>query len=171
MKQVILFLSIGIFILILYGFETTKNKYGFINATEVIASMPESKEIEVSLNKYKGELETQLKSMQDEFKVKSETYQKKAETLSPLVKQEQEKQINTLKTNIDEFITKANTDLNNRKQELLAEVVKKFKKAVDEVANEGGYRQIIDNSSGILLFTSPADDIRVGVEKKLGIKK
>jgi outer membrane protein len=59
--------------------------------------------------------------------------------------------------------------LQKKQNELLEPMVKKAKKAIEDVAKESGYKQVLDTSSGSVLYNDPADDILNLVKKKLNL--
>ena len=59
--------------------------------------------------------------------------------------------------------------MQKKQNELLEPMVNKAKKAVEDVAKELGYKNVIDSSVGVLLYSDPADDIMAQVKKKMGI--
>jgi outer membrane protein len=58
-------------------------------------------------------------------------------------------------------------DYHKKYTELSKPIQEKAKKAIDAVAKEGGYKYILDTSSGVVLFHEPSDDVLMLVKKKL----
>jgi Skp family chaperone for outer membrane proteins len=48
-------------------------------------------------------------------------------------------------------------------------MLKKAKKAIEEVAKENSIKQVLDTSSGLVLYYDSSEDIMALVKKKLGI--
>ena len=82
---------------------------------------------------------------------------------------DKQKEIAGLEDRIKEFQQTAQESLQKKQNELLEPMVNKAKKAVEDVAKELGYKNVIDSSVGVLLYSDPADDIMAQVKKKMGI--
>jgi outer membrane protein len=85
------------------------------------------------------------------------------------LKVDKQKELADLEERIRTFQSTAQESLQKKQSELLEPMVKKAKKAIEDVAKEGSYKQVFDTSSGIVLYNDPADDIAALVKKKLGV--
>ena len=64
----------------------------------------------------------------------------------------------------------AQEQLQGREQELLKPIIYRAKKAIEDVAKEGGYTYILDAGTAAVLYSQDSDDIMPQVKKKLGLK-
>ena len=64
----------------------------------------------------------------------------------------------------------AQEQLQNREAELLKPIIDRAKKAIEDVAKEGGYTYILDAGTAAILYSQDSDDIMPLVKKKLGLK-
>ena len=60
--------------------------------------------------------------------------------------------------------------MQDRETELLKPLIDRAKKAIEDVAREGGYTYILDAGSTTVLYSQDSDDIMPQVKKKLGLK-
>lgn len=147
-------------------------KIGFTSVEYVLSQMPESKQIESELKTYGTQLESQMKAKQTEYQTKLEAYQKGASTMTPVIKADKEKELQTLGQNIQEFGQTAQQSLQQKQQTLLRPVLDKIQKNIDAVANEQGYTYILNSDSGsnpILLHGPKDGDVSDAILKKMGI--
>jgi outer membrane protein len=59
-----------------------------------------------------------------------------------------------LQQSIEEFSKSAEENLKKKQQELVAPILEKMDKAIKQVGDENGFTYIIDNSAGIISYTS-----------------
>jgi outer membrane protein len=170
------FLNIAI-ILFFIGLYTTcysqvKSKFGHINTSELIALMPDRDAAEKALAQEAKNMEDQLESMKIELNNKYQTYLSKRDSMSQLVKQTKEAELQDMQARIEDFQTKAQQMLQQKEQDLLKPIIEKYKKAISDVAKENGFTYIFDvsNNSSVLFFSEESKDIMPLVKAKLNIK-
>jgi len=146
-----------------------KFKYGYINADKVLAEMPEIEKANKDLETYTKQINDHISSKNEEYKVKLNDFEKNKNSYSELIKQDKESELNKLANDIKQFQINAQNDINQKKQEFYKTAIIKLKAAINQVAKENGYRFIIDNSNGQLLYNEVEDDIEPLVRKKLGM--
>jgi len=144
-------------------------KTGFVNLNDLLLLMPERKKAETDIQDYAKQLDSQLKTMSAEYESKVGEYQKQEAMMAEPLKVDKQKELADLEERIRTFQSTAQESLQKKQSELLEPMVKKAKKAIEDVAKEGSYKQVFDTSSGIVLYNDPADDIAALVKKKLGV--
>ncbi len=147
-------------------------KIGFTSVEYVLSQMPESKQIESDLKAYGSQLEAQLKSKQTAFQTKLDAYQKGGSAMTPVVKADTEKELQTMQQGLQEFQQTAQQSMQQKQQTLLRPVLDKIQKTIDAVATENGYTYVLNSDSGsnpILLHGPKDGDISDIILKKMGI--
>ncbi|GAA4500805.1 hypothetical protein GCM10023172_21700 [Hymenobacter ginsengisoli] len=147
-------------------------KIGFTSVEYVLSQMPESKQIESDLKAYGTQLESQMKAKQTAFQTKLDDYQKRGGAMTPVVKADTEKELQTMQQGLQEFGQTAQQSLQQKQQALLRPVLDKIQKNIDAVANEQGYTYILNSDSGsnpILLHGPKDGDVSDAILKKMGI--
>jgi outer membrane protein len=147
-------------------------KIGFTSVEYVLSQMPESKQIESDLKTYGTQLEAQLKTKTTEYQGKVDAYQKGASTMTPVIKADKEKELQTLGQSIQEFQQTAQQSMQQKQQTLLRPVLDKIQKNIDAVAADQGYTYILNSDSGsnpILLHGPKDGDVSDAILKKMGI--
>ena len=168
MKRVIL----SLIAVLMIGFAVptmAQQKIGYVDFNTLIQAMPGIDSVKIKLQKYQETLSGQMDQMRSEFENKYMDYQAQQSTMSDLIKQTKEKELSDLQARIDAFQTKAQTDLQQKQQELLQPIIDKARGAVKEVAKENKYTYILNSIEDVVLYSEPTDDITPLVKKKLGI--
>ncbi len=145
-------------------------KLGHINSTELMQIMPGRDSAQAVLQAEVTELEETLKSMQAEAEKRYNEYVAGQAGWTELIRQTKQREIQDMATRIQEFQENAQKQLQDRETELLKPIIDRAKKAIEDVAREGGYTYILDAGSTTVLYSQDSDDIMPQVKKKLGLK-
>ncbi len=142
-------------------------KTAHIALDSLISLMPETKTAQDAAQAYLKDLEKIVTSMQAELETKYNDYMTNQASFSDLVKKTKEEELQSLNKRIEDFRQQAQTDYQRKYQELSKPIYDKAKSAVDAVAKDAGYKYVLDTSTGLVLYSEPADDILNLVKKKL----
>ncbi len=171
MKNLFKVLFLGIALFVMSGVAEAQVKIAHVNSAEVLDAMPDKATAEKALEKYYGELQTQLQAMGTEYQNKVQDYQSNEATMSNLVKQSKEKEILDLQTRIQQFQANAEQEFENKRAELLSPILDKIQNAINAVGKEKGYTYILDLATGAAVYVgTDAVDCTKDVKAKLGIK-
>ena len=142
-------------------------KLGHINSQELLQIMPGRDTAQTILQKEAAEIENTLKTMQSELeRISNEFMQKQAEW-TELIRNTKRSEIQDMQNRIQAFYENAQKQLQDREAELTKPIVDRAKKAISDVATEGGYTYIFDGAG--LLYSQDSEDIMPQVKKKLGL--
>ena len=144
-----------------------QNKFGYIDSQELLLLMPERKNAENEVQNFAKSLEAQLGSMTAEYQESVEEYQANEATYTDLVKQDKVAEITGLEQRIQTFQQNAQQSLQAKEQELLEPILSKARKAIEDVALEGGFTYIFDKSQGSILYAKESENVLSLVKKKL----
>ena len=145
----------------------SQNKFGYIDSQELLMLMPERKKAESEVKEFAKSLESQLASMTAEYQQSVQEYQSKESTYTDLIKQDKISAITGLEQRIQAFQQNAQQSLQTKEQELLEPILSKARKAIEDVASEGGYTYIFDKSIGSILYAKESENVLSLVKKKL----
>ena len=168
------FLSVLAIVFVAFVNQGLAQKIGYTNAETVLMQLPEAKTIEAEMKAFSAQLGKELENKQKEFDTKLKDYQAivKTGTITPVVQEAKEKELQTLQQNYQEFQQKAEQEVQKKQQALLAPVFDKIQKAIDEIAKTENFDMIIstDVSGGapILLYAKEEHNITNKVITKLG---
>lgn len=166
----VLFLGVALFVM--SGVAQAQVKIAHVNTAEILDAMPDKAKAEKSLEKYYGELQSQLETMAKEYQTKMQDYEANQATMSNLVKQSKEKEIVDLQTRIQQFQVNAEGEFENKRAELLKPILDKIQNAINAVGKEKGYTYVLDLATGAAVFVGDnAVDCTKDVKAKLGITK
>ncbi len=149
-----------------------QQKFGHLNAQEVMNSMPE-------FIKARGEVEAQaktyendLKSMQTELQRKAEEYDKTKSTMNATKQQETEAELQTLSQKIQQTYQDNSQALQKLQQEKMDPITTKLVNAIKSVGDRDGYVYIMDVSAGIPYISSTkSTDVTADVKAELAKMK
>ena len=165
----VLFLGIALFVM--GGVASAQVKIAHVNTAAILNAMPEKAKAEKSLEKYYGELQSQLQTMATEYQNKMQDYEANVATMSNLVKQSKEKEIVDIQNRIQQFQANAEQEFESKRGELLAPILDKIQNAINAVGKEKGYTYILDLATGAAVYVGDAaTDITKDVKAKLGVK-
>lgn len=160
-----LFLAFGLGTLS-YG----QQKIAFINSDSIFRMMPEADTAAKQLEAYQKPLVEALEKMQSDYEKMLQEYETNRDRWAPSIRELKENDIMAMQRKMQDFEKKAQGDLQKKQQELFKPILDKARDAIQTVAKEKGYSMVLDNSTGVLLYSLPADDLFDPVKKKLGIK-
>ena len=165
----VMFLGVALFVM--SGIANAQVKIAHVNTADVLDAMPDKAKAEKNLEKYYGELQSQLETMAKEYQTKMQDYEANQATMSNLVKQSKEKEIVDLQTRITQFQANAENEFENKRAELLKPILDKIQNAINAVGKEKGYTYMLDLATGAAVYVGDnAVDATKDVKSKLGIK-
>ena len=144
-------------------------KFGHINSNDLMQIMPGRDSAQAILQKEVTELEETLKSMQSEAEKRYNDYVANQAGWTELIRQTKQREIQDMGARIQEFQENAQKQLQEREAELLKPIIDRAKKAIEDVAREGGFTYILDSGTGAVLYSQDSEDIMPLVKRKLGL--
>lgn len=144
-------------------------KIAYLNTANLIETMPEARHADSVLNKMANRMEEQKRNMQMELQMKISNLQGAADTLSEAIFGIRYKEVQDLEARIKSFNQGAQEELSKRQDELYTPILNRVEQAIDDVAKEKGYRYVLEESAGVILYSEESDNIMPLVRKKLGL--
>ena len=111
-------------------------KFGHINSTQLLSLMPETKVADSTLQKFGTSLESQLKTMTNEYQSKVGEFRANEATMAEPIKEMKAKEINDLEQRIQDFQDSAQQSLQKKKEEIYTPIIKKAEDAIKGIAKE-----------------------------------
>jgi outer membrane protein len=147
-------------------------KFGHVNRNELIQSMPEFDSAKVKLEKLNTELSNALELLQVEYNNKAEAYLKDSKTLTDIVRQTKEQELQDYQKRMTDFQTNAQNQLQEKQAELFKPITDKADKAIKDVGKENGFLYIFDLSqNGVAYYDETrSTNVMPLVKTKLGLK-
>lgn len=155
------------------GLSLTANaqlKFGHFNSQAFLEQMPEIKTVQKTIDDEASKIEKQLTTLQEEFNKMQQDYQNSADKLTDEQKAEKMNELQETYQKIQLFVQSSRQQLNIKQQELLAPIMQKVNRIVQEVGAENEFIYIFEEKVGFVLSkNSQSIDITPLVKKKLGI--
>jgi len=145
-------------------------KLGHVNFSEIYSMMPGLDTVKQVYQEYSKSIQKQFEAMQSELESKVIDYQNNLSTMSSIIKQTKEKEIQDLQARLEAFQISAQEDLQNKEMELTNPIIERARKAIEDVAKENKFNYIFNTTEGLVLYADESEDITPLVKKKLGIE-
>jgi outer membrane protein len=142
-----------------------KFKFGYTDSQTIIESLPETKAAKDELTALADKHKKRYEEMQVEYQNK---YTEIVEN-SQLVNGSPEKW-DELTMEDTSFEQSATDKINQRQVELFTPISEKVKKAINDVAVEGGYTFIFEATSLLYIAKDQSIDVTADIKKKLGLQ-
>lgn len=142
-------------------------KFGHINAQEVLVSMPEYALANGEIEAKAKEFQNEMQEMQQEFQRKAEEYDKVRETLPQTKQQETEQELQEMYQKLQ----MANQDYQQKLQQLQQEkqqpLYTKLMNAIATVGKTGNYVYIMDIATALYTNDAISEDVTAKVKAEL----
>ena len=169
MKQKVILFGL----IIVLGMVTTVNaqtKIGYTNVELLMAYMPEVKQAESTLRAYELQLSKTLGEKRSAYDAKLQQYGQLRSGLSTEDDQKWIQELQAMEQEIRKSADDADRKLVERRQTLLAPITQKIQSKIDEVAKEGNFTYILNQTSGTnILYGLETMNVTEQLAAKLGI--
>lgn len=163
MKKMILMLALVMPIL------ASAQKIGHVNSQEIMALMPETKQMGEKLDSVQGVYETQLANMQEEFNKKVAEFQQQQQTMSASILEYKQQELAQMEQRLQMFYQTIQKDLQAKQMEYLQPIRDKLLATINKVATAQACTYVMDQAN--MLYIAPdALDLTSAVKAELGIK-
>lgn len=148
-----------------------KEKIGYLNSALLLEAVPEARAIEKKLEEmYKGK-EAEFSSLSKTAQTKLQTYQENGHLLNETERKSREEELMSLDQQLQKMQYESSSEMEKKRQEMLAPLLKRLDKAVKQVAKDNGYTFVLDPSLGGVVYADTTRDLLPLVKAKLGLKK
>jgi len=153
-----------------------KFKFGHTNSQGIIESMPETKTAKDELTALTDKHKKRFEEMQLEYQKKyteivenSQLADGSLEKWDELTMEDKQRELMGLQERLQSFEQSATDKINQRQVELFTPISEKLQKAIKDVAIEGGYTYIFDETTLLYFSTEQSIDVTADIKKKLGL--
>lgn len=144
-----------------------QQKFGHINAQEVLTSMPEYSIANGEIEAKAKEFQNQMQEMQTEFQHKAEEYDKAKATMPATKQQETETELQGLYQKLQQASQDYQQQLEKLRQEKQQPLYKKLMNAIATVGKTGGYVYIMDINTALYTNDAISEDVTAKVKSEL----
>lgn len=168
MKKIIVILAVA-----LLGFTSaaTAQKYGHINAQELLVAVPGYEDSNKEMERYRNSKVKELEDIQTTVQKRYADYMAVKETLSKTIQASREKEITELQNAGVEFEQSAQKKIQAKQQELMEPLLNNLQNAIKKVGKDNGYAYIFDITQGSVVYFDGGNDVTqlVIAELKKGV--
>lgn len=147
-----------------------QQKFGVISSQEILMKMPEMDSIQNQLEQIRVALVADMEATDKEYQAKVQEYQKNQATYSDIMREQKEKDIQSLMTRMQQFQQTAQTELSQQQQRLLAPVQEKVMNAITKVGKDNSFLFIFEKQAQLYVSETLVTDVTALVMTELGIK-
>lgn len=147
-------------------------KFGYVNSSQLLLSLPEVKTADQQLEVYQKELITKGEQMVKKFETNYNSYMAKVNSgeFSQIQMQQSEAALSQEQQAIQKYEVEVQNKIAAKKQELYQPILTKVQNMVNTVGKEQKYTFVFDSSIGGILFAREADDLMPVLKQRLGVK-
>lgn len=146
-----------------------QQKFAVISAQEILMSMPELDSVQTKLQAVEQGLVADMDAIRNEYSTKIQEFQKNEATYTQTMKEQKQKDLQSLYTRIQEFEGVASQEMQEQQQILMTPIQQRLVNAIKEVGDENGFVFIFDKASALYVSESQVVDASELVRAKLGI--
>lgn len=167
MKNIIRILSFVLFSI--WAINADAQKFGYLNAQELLAGLEEVQAADKELEAYQKELLSKGQEMMQAFEQEYKQYMEEvnAGTLSKVQAQQKEAKLLQKQEELQKYEAEVQEKLALKRETLLKPIIDRVRQVIYDFGKENGYTMIFDTSSGFLLHASPGDNILEEIKKRL----
>lgn len=157
------------FLALMTSFQVfAQTKTGTIDVDFILSKMPDLEQVKVGVESYGKELDGELGEKLAKYDSLIKQYQTNEGTYGDAIKKTKQDEIIDLEGEMQQFRQNSVTLLQLRQNELMQPLYKKIGEALEVVAQEQGYSQVLTSNSTVA-YLDPQYDLTIAVMKKLGL--
>lgn len=161
--------TLFIFLLLSVSSFVAQTKVGTVDSEYILAYMPELKDVSKEVKTYSSQLDSTLNAKVSEYKLIVDDYKKREKKIKAKEKDKVVKKITNLESEITAYQSNGKRLVLKKQKELLRPLYKKISEAIQKVAKENSYTQILTLTGNEIAFIDIKYDITNLVFNKLDI--
>jgi outer membrane protein len=140
-------------------------KTAHVDVNELISKMPAMLDAQKQLEKLSATYDADYKTMAEEYQNKIKKYDQEASTVTDVVNQTRQTEVQDLVKRITDYRENAQKELQKKESEMVKPLMDKVKAAIQKVGKAKGYQYVL-NAADLLLTDGP--DLTADIKKELG---
>lgn len=140
-------------------------KIAHVNVEELMTKMPAVLDATKQLEKISKTYETEFTMMRNELQTRLQKYGAEAETVSDIMNNDRQKEIQDMEKRMQEYGQVAQTELQKKRGDLMKPIQDQVKASIEKVGRAKGFQYVADAASFIY---SDGTDLTADVKKDLG---
>lgn len=148
-----------------------QQKIGIISSQELLMSMPEITSINTELQGISANLMADMEAMQKEYNQKLQEYEKNVSTYSQIMREQKEKDLQTLYVRIQDYQSVAQQEMSEQQTILMRPVQERLMNAINKVSADNSFAIVLDKTGAVYVSETLTQDITPLVMTELGVEK
>ena len=140
-------------------------KTAHVDVNELISKMPAMLDAQKQLEKLSATYDADYKVMAEEYQNKIKKYDQEASTVTDVVNQTRQTEVQDLVKRITDYRENAQKELQKKESDMVKPLMDKVKAAIQKVGKAKGFQYVL-NAADLLLTDGP--DLTADVKKELG---
>ena len=168
MKKIILIMAAAVLAL---SASAQNLKFAHVNFNELVMLMPEADAASSiwDLEASQKEAQETYQTMIEEYQTKAQKFQQNQATWTAAIKESKQKELTDISNRIQEFDQSIQQELQQQQAQLMAPIQQKAIDAVNNLAKEGGYIYVFEESSLLYIDKAQSTDLTPAARKALNI--
>ena len=147
-------------------------KVGYANLEYIISQLPDMKQIEVEMKSTQTQLRNQIQTKSQAVEKQYKDFNANMNNMADTVRENRQRELQSALADLERMQQNAQLTLQNKQKLLMAPLYLKVNRAIQDVAQEGGYEIVLTETIGaydFLLYRQPQNNISDLVLKRFGI--
>ena len=166
MKKIILIMAAAVLAL---SASAQNLKFAHVNFNELVMLMPEADAARSQMEASQKEAQETYQTMIEEYQAKAQKFQQNQATWTAAIKESKQKELTDISNRIQEFDQSIQQELQHQQAQLMAPIQQKAIDAVNNLAKEGGYIYVFEESSLLYIDKAQSTDLTPAARKVLNI--
>ncbi len=166
MKKIILIMAAAVLAL---SASAQNLKFAHVNFNELVMLMPEADAARSQMEASQKEAQETYQTMIEEYQAKAQKFQQNQATWTAAIKESKQKELTDISNRIQEFDQSIQQELQQQQAQLMAPIQQKAIDAVNNLAKEGGYIYVFEESSLLYIDKAQSTDLTPAARKVLNI--
>lgn len=160
------FIKIALFLISISGFA--QSKVGVVDVEYILSNMPQINVVNEKLETYGKQLDVDLNKKVTEYKALASAYQSGKDSFTDAQRLEKQKQLLALEDEVQKFQQNGAKLMDIKNSEFLQPLYKKIGEALEKVAKEQGYTQVMQSTVDVV-YLDPSFDLTLPILAEMGI--
>ncbi len=160
-------IKLAIFLVCMSGFA--QSKVGIVDVEFILSNMPQMQVVHDNLEAYGKQLDVDLNKKIAEYKTLASAYQSGKDTYTDAKRLEKQKELVELEDEVQKFQQNGAKLMDIKNTEFLQPLYKIIGDALEKVAKEQGYTQVMQSTVDVV-YLDPAFDLTLPIIVEMGIK-
>ncbi len=160
------FIKIALFLISISGFA--QSKVGVVDVEYILSNMPQINTVNENLETYGKQLDVDLNKKVTEYKTLASAYQSGKDSFTDAQRLEKQKQLLALEDEVQKFQQNGAKLMDIKNSEFLQPLYKKIGEALEKVAKEQGYTQVMQSTVDVV-YLDPSFDLTLPILAEMGI--